>query len=42
MEKTTYKTHGTAMSTKVALAFANIFMTKIENKIPKLKKSESC
>ena len=27
------QTHGTAMGTKMAVAFANIFMTRIENEI---------
>ena len=33
LEKTTPKTHGTAMGTKMAVAFANIFMGKVESQI---------
>ena len=32
-EKDYLQTHGTAMSTKMAVAFANIFMAKIEKEI---------
>ena len=37
MEKNYLQTHGTAMGTKVAVAFANIFMAKVETEL--LKKS---
>ena len=32
-EKDYYQTHGTTMGTKMAVAFANIFMAKIEKEI---------
>ena len=31
------QTHGTAMGTKIAVAFANIYMAKIESKAPRSK-----
>ena len=33
MEKNYLQTHGTAMGTKMAVAFANIFMSKVESEI---------
>lgn len=33
------QTHGTAMGTKVAVAFTNIFMAKIGNEIPEMSES---
>ena len=33
MEKNYLQTHGTAMGTKIAVAFANIFMAEVETEI---------
>ena len=35
MEKITSKPHGTAIGTKMVVAFANIFMVKLEVEIPR-------